>query len=137
MYMKDLKNVFFGVVIATVLTIVFILIFSLILAKTNFNETYIDSVITIISGVSILIGTSVSTRKIKKRGAVVGALIAIIYSIILYVFSSVITNNYAINTGSIWMITVTTILGIIGGIIGINIKWCFLQNIVDIFFYLI
>lgn len=118
--MKDLKRVFFGVVIATVLTMIFILIFSLILAKTNFNEMYIDSVITIISAVSILIGTSVSTRKIKKGGAIKGALISIIYSIILYVFSSVITNNYALSTGSIWMITITTILGIIGGIIGIN-----------------
>lgn len=120
--MKILKNIVIGITISTILMISFILIFSLILAKTNFSEKYIDCVITIISGVAILIGTSISTKKIKMRGAFTGILIAIIYSIILYLFSSILTGNYAINVGSIWMIIITVILGGLGGIIGVNIS---------------
>ena len=120
--MKDIKVIFLGVGISTILTMLLILIFSLILAKTNFNENYIDCIVTIISGVSLLIGASISAKKLKKRGSIAGGVISIIYMIILYIMSSFIGGNFFISASTMVMFAIGIVLGIIGGIVGVNIN---------------
>ena len=124
--MKSLKNIFWGLISSTILTIIFILIFSLILTKTNINESYINIVIMIIFGVCILVGTTISTRKIEKNGALIGATMALLYIIVLYIISSLLLHDFSLNINSIWMIISAIMLGSIGGIIGVNINWYFL-----------
>ena len=120
--MKDIKIIFLGASISTILTMLLILIFSLVLANTNFNESYIDCIVTIISGVSLLIGSSISAKKLKKRGSIAGGVISIIYMLILYIISSFIGGNFCISVSTIIMFAVGIVLGIIGGIIGVNIN---------------
>lgn len=120
--MGKVRNIFLGFSISIVLTIIFILIFSLVLVKTNFDEKYIDTVVVVISGICLLVGTTMSVKSLKKNGAIMGATIAISYTAVLYIISSVITNSYTLGKESLYMVFVYVLLGIIGGIIGINIK---------------
>ena len=82
--MDTLKSMCKGTIIAIAISIVSILIFSWLLVKTNIKEESINTIIIIISGVSLLIGTSISSIKLKKYGIINGIVISVIYMIILY-----------------------------------------------------
>ena len=120
------ENVFYaiakGFFISLIISIFSILIYSFILVKTNIQESTIKPVIITITGISILIGSSISSLKIKKNGIVNGTCIGGLYFITLYVLSSIAFTGFSINLSSIIMIIVGIILGGIGGIIGVNIR---------------
>lgn len=120
--MKVLYSNLKGLIISVITTITLILIFSSILVKTNFREEYIDTVIIIISSISILIGTSIATIKLKKNGIINGIIISITYMLTLYIFSSILNGNFSVGTETIYMLILGIVLGILGGIIGVNIK---------------
>ena len=120
--MERAKNILKGTAIAYILTIILIFTFSVLLEKTNIKEQYINTVIIVISSISILVGASASTIKLKKQGFINGLIISIIYMLGLYVISSILSGNFSINLNTIFMVLFGTILGIFGGIIGVNIK---------------
>ena len=78
----NIENNFFinlikGVGIAFISTIILLIIFSAILTFTNINENVINPVIITITGISILIGSSIANNKIKKNGLLNGALVEV------------------------------------------------------------
>lgn len=111
-----------GSVISVVTTIILLIIFSLFLTYTNINESTIPTVIIIITGLSILIGSQIATHNIKKNGIINGALVGIIYIICIYFLSSIVTKNFSLNNYAIIMIVVSLLIGGLGGIIGVNKK---------------
>ena len=60
--------------------------------------------------------------KIKKNGLINGAMIGGLYMLILYIISSLLNWRFGLNIQSIIMIGTGIIFGILGGIIGVNIK---------------
>lgn len=120
--MKITKNIFLGLVCSTVFTMVFILIFSLILTKLSISESHINTIIIIIYGTGMFFGTAVATRKIQKNGAIIGTSMTMFYVLLLYIVSSFFTHDFSIKIESIYMLITTVILGGIGGVIGVNIK---------------
>lgn len=120
--MKSVKIISLGVSISVVLTIILLVIFSVVLEKTNFNEMYIDIIVTICSSVSILIGTTITGKKIKKRGSIYGGVVAGFYLLALYILSSIMEGNFEITKATIIALIVSIVTGIIGGIVGVNIN---------------
>lgn len=113
-------NIFKGVGIAFIITIVLLLIFSAILTFTNINENVINPVIITATGISILVGSSIGNNKIKKNGLLNGALVGAIYILIIYIISSILNWRFNLNLQSIIMIAVGMVFGMLGGIIGVN-----------------
>lgn len=113
-------NLFKGVGIAFIATLVLLLIFSAILTFTNINESAINPVIITVTGISILIGSSIGNNKIKKNGLLNGALVGVIYILIIYTISSLLNWRFNLNLQSLIMIIVAMIFGMLGGIIGVN-----------------
>ena len=111
-----------GVLISLIITFLLLLIFSLILTYTDTQENVITPVIIVITGISILIGSSISNIKIKKNGLINGGIIGGLYIAILYIISSILNWNFGLDIKSIIMIAVGVIFGILGGIIGVNKK---------------
>ena len=111
-----------GVIISILFTIIALSIFSILLVKTNISEETIDIVIPVITCVSILVGSSISMNRVKKNGLVNGAIIGAIYIFIIYLISSIVNSNFTINRASIIMMTLGIIGGVLGGIVGINLK---------------
>ena len=118
--MENIKNIFKGVGISLTVTLVALLIFSLVLTYTAVGENTISPVIIVITAISILFGSSISTKSIKKNGMVNGGLIGLIYLLILYLISSILNWKFGLNLQSLVMILVGIAFGILGGIIGVN-----------------
>ncbi len=119
---KKLLRIFKGSVISIVVTIISLIILAAILTYTNLKEDTIKPVIIIISAISILIGSSITTLRMKKNGLISGALIGAIYIMIIYIFSSIMNANFSLNISSIIMLICSILAGMLGGIIGINLK---------------
>jgi len=111
-----------GILISFLFTLSMLIIFSILLVYTNLSEQTIRPVIITITGVSILIGSSLGTRKLHKNGLLSGGIIGSSYILLLYLISSTLNSNFSINWISIIMIIVGLIGGIFGGVIGVNTK---------------
>lgn len=115
-----IKNIFIGVGVSFIFTLVALVIFSVILTYTNVQENVINPVIMVITAISILIGSSIGNGKIKKNGLINGGIVGGIYIILIYLISSVLNWRFSLNLQSIIMISISVIFGILGGIIGVN-----------------
>ena len=110
---KKILSIIKGCMLAIVLSIVLLTIFALLLTYTTISENTIVPVVLIITGISILAGSTISSRKIKKNG--------LIYIFLLYLASSICFAGFSITMYSIIMLIVGIVAGVIGGIIGVNI----------------
>lgn len=103
-----------GILISIILTLVLLLIFSIILTySNNIPETTIPPVILIITGISILVGSSISTIKIKKNGIINGGMIGGIYILLIYLLSSILKTGFQFNVYSIIMIVASILAGMV------------------------
>ena len=119
---KTLKNIFKGVFISFITTVLFLLIYSCVLVYTDTNENTMNVVITLITAISILIGSSIGNYKIRKNGLLNGGAIGGIYLLIIYFISSILNWNFSLNVQSLILIGAGIVFGILGGIIGVNKK---------------
>ena len=111
-----------GTVISIILSLVLLTIYATLLSYTSISESTMVPVIITITGISILIGSSISSMHIKKQGMLNGALVGLIYMLTIYILSSIFLSSFEININSIIMIAVGIVTGMIGGIIGVNMK---------------
>ena len=119
---QNIIRILKGSVTSILLTIILLFIFAIILTYTNLQENIMPAVVIIITAISILIGSSISTLKIKKNGLLNGAMVGIIYILSIYLISSIIGMDFSCNTNSIIMMVVGIVAGMIGGIIGVNLN---------------
>ncbi len=120
--MGNIKLIGKGIIFSFIFTLFFLFIFAFILTYTNISESVIAPIIILITGISILIGSSISTLKIKKNGLLNGAIIGGIYIFSIYIISSILNTGFSLNISSVIMIVCGMIAGVIGGIVGVNIN---------------
>lgn len=111
-----------GIAISFIITIILFYILGIILSCTSMPEKIINPSIIIITGISILIATSIVTIKLKEKGMIRGGIIGAIYFILIYLVSSLILKNFDVNVYSVIMFAVSFLCGAIGGIVGINMQ---------------
>ena len=117
---KNLKNISIGIGISFLITIICLFIFSILLTYTNISENTITPTIIIMTGISVLTGSSIGNVKIKKNGIINGAIIGGGYLLILYLISSLLNVEFSLNLKSVIMIIVGIVFGVFGGIMGAN-----------------
>ncbi len=118
---KNMIRVMKGSIFAIVISLVLLLIYASILTHTNVSETTMTPVVITIAGISILIGSSISSFNIKKQGMVNGALVGLCYILFIYILSSILLSGFNIDAKAIAMMAVGIIAGMVGGIIGVNL----------------
>lgn len=101
---KDISKIIKGSIIALILTIIMITIYAGVLSFTNVSENSMTVVLTVITGFSLLIGSSVTNMKVKRNGMLNGAAIGLIYFLGIYIISSIVTGNFSLNINSFIMI---------------------------------
>lgn len=119
---KNIVKIIKGSTVAIIITLLGLLIYSVILASTEIGENTINYVVIGISVLSILIGSIISVSKIAKKGMLNGAIVGGVYIVIIYLLSSIINLNFDINSNSIILIAFSMVAGMLGGVIGVNIK---------------
>ena len=89
---SELKKILVGIIKGSIFSIIIsailLLIFAVLLSYTNLSENTMLPVTLVVTGVSILIGSMMSTRKIRKNGILNGGMVGVIYIITLYLISS-------------------------------------------------
>lgn len=121
-FKKNSIRIIKGSIFAIVLSLILLLIFAMLLAYTNISETTMVPVVITIAGISIFIGSTISTIRIKKNGLLNGSLVGLIYILLLYLCSSICFAGFSLNINSIITICVCVLCGMIGGIIGVNLN---------------
>lgn len=111
-----------GSLISIIATIVLLMIFAAVLTYSNINENSMPTVIIVVTALCILVGSQITTSKIKRNGIANGALVGAIYILALYLISSIISKDFSLNIYSIIMMATSILIGEIGGIIGVNKK---------------
>ncbi len=119
---KNLIQVVKGSIISIILSLIFLFVYAIILTYTNISENTIVPTIIVISAISILIGSSISSIKIKKQGMINGALVGTIYILFIYILSSTFLTGFQFSINTIIMIISGILAGILGGIIGVNLS---------------
>ena len=117
---KNMKNIGIGSAIALVLSALLLLGFSLLLARTDMQESTIRPVIILLSSLCILIGSVFTEKKNTKNGMVNGGFVGGIYLLVLWIISSILMEgmSFTLHTGI--MLVAAILTGMLGGIIGVN-----------------
>ena len=102
-----------GSMLSIILSVILLTIFAFLLTYTTISETTITPVVLTITGVSILIGSTVSSRKIKKNGLMYGGVIGLVYILILYLASSLCITGFSLSGSSFIMLAVGVIMGVV------------------------
>ena len=118
---KNIVNILKGTVISILLSLILLTIYSALLSFTNISENTMTTVVLVITGISILLGSSMSSINIKRQGMLNGGLVGLIYVLLIYLLSSIFLAGFQFNLNSIIMIAVGILTGMIGGIIGVNL----------------
>lgn len=118
----NLIRVVKGSVTAIIITLILLFIFAILLTYTSLQENIISPVVIVVTAISILIGSSISTLKIKKNGLLNGALVGIIYIVTIYLISSLTGSGFECNINTVIMMVAGIIAGMFGGIIGVNLN---------------
>lgn len=111
-----------GTVISIILSLILLTIYATLISYTSVSENTMVPVIITITGISILIGSSISSMHIKKQGMLNGALVGLIYMLTIYILSSIVLSSFELTLNSIIMILVGIGTGMVGGVIGVNMK---------------
>ena len=109
-----------GFGISIILSLICIFVYAVVLVNTDIQESTIKPVVITITGVCVLIGSSISSLSIKKNGIINGICVGALYFFSLYLLSSIAFCGFYFNFTSAIMIFVGMFLGALGGIIGVN-----------------
>lgn len=119
--MEKIKNYLLCLLITFCISAILLSVASLIFAYTSINDKYLQMFVFGIVTISILIGSTVLSKKIKEKGLLIGGIFGITYLLIIFFISAIAYSNFSI-TNTLFMYAGISILsGIVGGIIGVNI----------------
>jgi len=118
---KKVMSVTKGCLFAIIFSVILLTIYALLLVNTTISESTMLPVVLTITGISILIGGTISSRKMKKNGLIYGGIVGVVYILILYLASSISMVGFSLSLNSLLMLIVGVITGVIGGIIGVNL----------------
>jgi putative membrane protein (TIGR04086 family) len=96
------KAVTKGILHAVVLSLALVLLFAFVVLVTGLPSGAIKPVAQVIKILSIFWGTLIALRGIEKRGWMFGALVGLLYTVIIFLIFSIISTDFGIVSG-IWV----------------------------------
>ncbi|SHI03323.1 TIGR04086 family membrane protein [Sporanaerobacter acetigenes] len=111
-----------GLAVSYIITFAMILIISLLLTYTSLKESTIPIINTIAMIGSIVCGSIYLTLNTGEKGWLNGMLIGFLYFLILLILNKTFIKTFSFNTYSFSKLMISLVTGIIGGMIGINLK---------------
>ena len=111
-----------SLILSFIFTLFLLLIVSLLLTYTPLKESTIPLLNTIIMIISITVGSIYISIKIGEKGWLNGGVIGILYFLILVLLNYLFIKPFIFDIYSISKFFISLATGIIGGMIGINIK---------------
>lgn len=111
-----------ALVLAYIITLVLVVVTALLLTYSSLKESTIPLINTIIIILSISIGSSYAAIKIGEKGWLSGCIFGILYFLGLLLLNKIFIKEYVLDIFYFSRFFIFVITGIIGGILGINLK---------------
>ncbi|MDF2984585.1 MAG: putative rane protein family/integral rane protein family [Eubacterium sp.] len=111
-----------GLIISFLITLPCFLGFALFLTYTDFPEKHTFIAVLITTVISVLTASAYSTKNVRSKGWMNGCAVGVLYVAILYLASSIIFMNFAVNVQVLLTVVIGAIVGCLGGIFGINLR---------------
>ncbi len=111
-----------GEIIAFIINILGLIILSLVMTYSTISDTKIPTLVIAVNTLAILIGSSIATIKLEKKGIINGLIIGSLYIAIYLLISLIFAGSVSFSIKTILIITLGIIAGGIGGIIGVNLN---------------
>lgn len=111
-----------SLVLSFLITVVFFIVYALILTYSSLSEETIPTINTVIMIISILVGSISMSMKVNNKGWLNGGIVGILYMVIIIIFSSFYNKTFAMDSYILIKSLIGLIVGVISGIIGINLK---------------
>lgn len=122
MYKKfDYSSIGFGVLRATILTILFVLVYSIITSFLNPSDTVTSVILVIGTLVSVVYGSVYASLKMGKKGWLVGLLVAFFYMLIIFIMSFTFGRGLSFGTRDIVRLLLALGAGSLSGMLGVNL----------------
>ena len=120
--MEYIKQYTKFLILSYTIAIVLLCLSSFIFAYTKINDSLINIFVFVIIVVTNLIGSTLLSRKIKKRGLLMGLLFGIIYFSIIYFLTAILYTGFFVNKAVGLYLLMSSVSGVVGGVIGVNIR---------------
>ena len=111
-----------NLITAYAVTVVLVLIFALVLCYTEIDEVWIGRGARIISVFSVALAGALCAKNGRRSGWLVGGISGILYMVVLYAIGYLAFGRLELNLDSVLRLIYGAVAGVIGGIIGINMK---------------
>jgi len=118
----NLMRVVKGLILSFLITLPCFLVFALFLTYTDFPEKYTLVAVLITTVISVLVASAYSTKNVKSKGWMNGCFVGLLYVAILYLTSSTVFMNFALDVQVLLTFIIGAIVGSLGGIFGINLR---------------
>lgn len=118
----NLPRVLKGLILSFLITLPCFLGFALFLTYTDFPEKYTFIAVLITTVISVLTASAYSTRNVRSKGWMNGCIVGVFYVAILYLASSIVFMNFAMDVQVLLTVVIGAIVGCLGGIFGINLR---------------
>ena len=118
--MEYLKKCGLSLLIGYIILFILFMITSIIFAYTNIQDKYLDIAIYICLGIAAFASSMILGIKIKKRGAVLGLILGILFYGLIFLIS-IILGGFNFSTYILIYFAISIFCSLIGSIIGVNI----------------
>lgn len=110
-----------GVLRGFIVTLVFMLIFAAVMSFTEVSASVTSVFYMVTTLLSVMYGVIYAVRKIKRRGWLTGAIVSMLYMLILYIVYMIGGRDSSILNSSTYIrILLALAVGILSGMLGIN-----------------
>lgn len=115
-------SIFRGILLSYFITIPMFIVFAFILTYADFPEGLVSPAVILITIISAAYAGYSSAKDLKKMGWLNGGAAGLIYMIILYLTSSIMSGKYNLDLQALMTVLIGVLSGAVGGITGINVK---------------
>ena len=118
--LNSCKIVLKKILLGFLLHIILLFIYAVFLTYTNVPERTIPIVTALLGMICVFCISFLTAKAFKKNGLKNGAMMGMLYILIWYFVSSMISNSFSFSTRTVGTILLYILVGIFGGIVGVN-----------------
>lgn len=111
-----------NLVTAFSVTVILVLLFALILCYSDIGEEWISRGAKAITLFSVALAGALCAKSGRRRGWLTGGISGFLYMVVLYILGYLVFGKFRLDFSAALRVVYGVLAGIVGGIIGINLK---------------
>lgn len=118
----NIKIYGYGLMRGYIVSLLFFVIGAVLITYTSIGENVIPFITSVIMIIGITYSSIYCSIHLRKKGWLHGGVIGLVYVLILILLSKIFISDYSINRIALYKLALGVGAGIVGGILGVNIK---------------